>query len=273
MLRYSIRNPFINKKSKKIGRVANIFYNNETVDLREKVNENKQKSNININEIFISKVFEQKIPEKFKLLDIGTGNGYVLENIRKRNKTCKLYGIDNSKTMVEKCEVLKSKHIEVILGSNYEIPFNNNYFDMVTAKNVTRFSAKEVFRVLKTEGKFIYREYGEGKGLIEISDLFKKRLIRSRKLEYYLKLIEESDFNVEEVKRYLVEKIFENVEDIIDVIKSFPMIKNFSSKDEKQIREYFINKKTIKVTSDPFILIGKKIKIKEKKYEKNRIVV
>lgn len=233
-----------------------MFYNNETAKRRQKMSCTTSKISEDINEIFITKIV-QEVNEESKVLDIGTGNGFVLKEVRKKTLyEPKLIGIDSSESLIAEN---KDPSIELIVGNNYNLPFEDDTFDIVTAKNVTRFSSDEVYRVLKKGGKFIFREYGKYKGLVEISEMFKNRLIRSRDIEFYLKKLEKSGFLNIEYQMYLVKREYRTSDDIINIIQSFPYIKNLEQKDLEKVRNYIeSDPKNLTITSDPFILEAEK---------------
>ena len=193
-----------------------------------------------------------------KVLDIGTGNGFVLKLIKEQSpSTVKLYGIDNSPEMVNAGKDLEN--INILLADNYHIPFENGFFDLVTAKNVTRFSADEIYRVLTPNGKFFFREYGKYKGLVEISKLFKGRLIRSRDIEFYKDILANAGFETVEAFSFSIKRTFPSIQSILNVVKSYPYIENYSEKDEKKIIDYLqSDPNNLTITSDPFIIIGGK---------------
>lgn len=148
------------------------------------------------------------------------------------------------------------------LCSNYNLKYENNFFDMVVGKNVTRFSAKEINRVLKPEGLFIFREYGKYKGMMEISKIFKDRLIRSRYKSYYDNKMKSNGFIIINSKYVIEKRIFPNVDAIIGVIESFPMIKEFNKEDENILREIYKESSDINVTSDGFVAVYQKKKVR-----------
>ena len=232
-----------------------MFYNKDVVNIRDSLIHSNTKVSVNINEIFVATIVKG-IKEGSKILDIGTGNGYVLNEIRKVTNDDKgLYGIDNSKYMVE--EAIKNGLSNIFVSDNYSIPFEDGFFDIVTAKNVTRFSAEEIFRVLKPNGVFVYREYGIYKGLVEISKLFENRLIRSRDCSYYVEKLSKAGFSSFEIKKYLIEKEYDSIESVINVVSSFPYVEGLDENDKDLIRDY-LKSNGLVIKSDPFILVGGK---------------
>ena len=90
-----------------------------------------------------------------KVLDMGCGEGKLLE----KNPSM-VYGIDINKTMVEQ---LLKKNLLVKEGSVTDIPFDDNFFDVVHCSNIIEHLAPteaqkmflEIQRVLKKNGKAI----------------------------------------------------------------------------------------------------------------------
>lgn len=235
-----------------------MFYDEKVVKIRESVSTAPIEQEIDINDLFFRKIISL-LKEDDKVLDIGTGNGFVLNQIHKRvNFNCNLYGIDNSESMVCEANQNLTEIANIIKGDNSNLPFKDSMFDMVTAKNVTRLNSFEIFRVLKKGGYFVFREYGKGKGLIEVANLFQNRLIRSREPTFYVEQLEKANLQVISLNTYYIKKIFRNKSDLINVTKSYPFISNYSIDDELTIKNSF-NDFKIKITSDPFILVAQKL--------------
>ena len=131
-----------------------------------------------------------------------------------------LFGVDNSSIMVNQARKLLGGKALIYLGDNSKLPCKDDSFDLVTAKNVTSICIPEIRRVLHEKGYFIFREYGPGKGLIEVSALFPK-------------------------------------ERLIEVVKSFPFIESFSGEDEREILNRF-NRPLEEITSDPLIIVTRR---------------
>ena len=196
-----------------------------------------------------------------KMLDIGTGNGFVLTEVCKTLKKVgdkELFGIDLSEHMVDEAKERskKYKQIEILWGDNHVLPFDDNYFDVVTNKLVTNFSFSEVFRVLKKGGIFIFKEYGLLKGFGGITEMFEDRIKTVDPL-YYLEQLRKKNLQSFSYTQYYFEKTYSR-EDIISVFSMAPIIKDFNvNKDMLKIDDLFVNGK-IDVVSDPFLMIAKK---------------
>ena len=165
-------------------------------------------------------------------------------------------GVDNSSEMVITARENLGESATIIEGDNNNLPFADNSFDIVTAKNVTRYNSDELYRILKDGGYFVFREYGPSKGLVEIANLFRDRLIRSRQIEYYSTKLEKSGFEIVSIEQYEVHRQYQSVQEIINITKSFPFIEGYSKKDEETISESLNG--NCNITSDPFILVAKK---------------
>lgn len=233
-----------------------MFYNEKIVNIRNASITAPVKQTYDINSLFVRKIISF-MRKGCKILDIGTGNGFVLKQIQENSDIeSTLTGVDNSSEMVITARENLGKIATILEGDNNNLPFADNSFDIVTAKNVTQYNSYELYRVLKDRGYFVFREYGPNKGMVEIANLFKDRLIRSRQIEYYSTKLEESGFEIVSIEQYEVFRKYQSVQEIINITKSFPFIEDYSEKDEKTIREYLNG--NCNITSDPFILVAKK---------------
>jgi ubiquinone/menaquinone biosynthesis C-methylase UbiE len=233
-----------------------MFYNQNVVDIRNTSITAPVKQSIDINNLFVRKIISF-MRTGCKILDIGTGNGFILKQIYENsNIRSTLTGIDNSKEMVNEARQSLGNIATIFEGNNNNLPFADNTYDIVTAKNVTRYNSDELYRVLKKGGYFVFREYGESKGLVEIANLFKDRLIRSRDVSFYSTKLEKSGFEIVSIEQFEVLRKYQSVQEIINITKSFPFISDYSLNDEETIiRELNGN---CEITSDPFILVAKK---------------
>jgi len=117
----------------------------------------------------------------------------------------------------------------------------------------------ELGRVLRRGGLFVFREYGEGKGLVEIAHLFSDRLIRSRKPDYYVRQLEHADFKDINIEQFTSQRKY-NQEELLKIIRMFPFVEDLNDSDLEKINELYNGKEVIEVTSDPFILTARSSK-------------
>ena len=163
-----------------------------------------------------------------------------------------------SPEMLEKAkERTSGLDIQLVLGDNMALPFQEEFFDAVTAKNVTNFSESEVYRVLKSPGKFFFREYGPGKGLKEIADLFKGRLVRARDPSFYTQGLESAGFRNISLREFDVKREY-SFEELLQVIQMFPFLDQVREEDRRKIKSYFGDKDKVQITSDQIIIVGEK---------------
>lgn len=235
------------------------FYDKEIAKLRDSLfRETSSVSAETFNDYFFS-IIRKSLQNDQTILDIGTGNGYVLSELLNRfpKYSLNLFGVDNSSIMVDQARRLLGGKALIYLGDNSKLPGKDDSFDLVTAKNVTSICIPEIRRVLHEKGYFIFREYGSGKGLVEVSALFpKERLIRSRNLDYYIYRLKENYFGIEIAEQHKIKRNY-TPEKLIEVVKSFPFIRSFSEKDKKEILNRF-NRPLEEITSDPLIIVARR---------------
>ena len=113
-----------------------------------------------------------RAPSEGRILDIGTGPGFMLKELHELNPRLKLYGLDISEPIVQIARSnLRELGIEPLVfhGDIQEAPFNDNFFDLVTCSNSLSYwpdpvkGINEIYRVLKPNGKAIlfepYKEF------------------------------------------------------------------------------------------------------------------
>ena len=164
-------------------------------------------------ELAIWGVSHLKINENDYILDIGCGGGVNLKRFANIAPNGKIYGIDYSDISVEKSLKLNENFISnglvnVQLGSVSSLPYENEYFDIITGFETIYFwpnflnDLKEVYRVLKIGGTFficnevsIERE-SDKKKYKDIIELLGMNIYSEDQLKDYLKLAKFKNINV-----------------------------------------------------------------------------
>ena len=98
-----------------------------------------------------------------KVLDLCTGTGDIARFI---DKSCEVIGVDFSDKMLE---IARKKYpwINFIEGDCTNLPFEDNYFDVVTIsfglRNIENYdnALDEIYRVLKPNGLFMHLDFGK----------------------------------------------------------------------------------------------------------------
>lgn len=103
------------------------------------------------------------------VLDLGCGAGLDLYLYAKAvGSGGKVYGLDISEDMVNKArqnmEKTGLKNVEILTGESGQLPFSDNFFDVVASNGIYNLSPdkeavmREVFRVLKQGGRTVFCE-------------------------------------------------------------------------------------------------------------------
>ncbi len=80
------------------------------------------------------------LKKHIQVLDIGSGTGFpIIELSQRLGNTCKVYGIDPWKEAVDrirfKIKIWKICNVEMIEGKAEQMPFANNFFDLIVSNN------------------------------------------------------------------------------------------------------------------------------------------
>lgn len=114
--------------------------------------------------------FTNKTP--LQILDIGCGTGTLTLMLKKVFPTAVVTGLDGDPAILEIAKrKMKAQQtdIKLVQGFSYELPFPENYFDIVTSSLMIHHLAtdnkhqtfKEVYRVLKPDGEFNIADWGK----------------------------------------------------------------------------------------------------------------
>ncbi len=155
-------------------------------------------------------------------LDVGCGVGFPLIELSQRLGTsCKVYGIDPWESAIErinlKINTYDLKNVIAIKGVAEELPFDNNFFDLVVSNNGInnvadlRKSLNECSRVCKPGAQFTFTVNLEDT-MIEFYDHFEEILIKNKLVEEVKKMKEQIYLKrkpLDNIKKSLSETGFE----------------------------------------------------------------
>ncbi len=176
---------------------------------------------------FGMKLLEKVILKRnIKVLDIGSGMGFPIVELSQRlGDSCEVYGIDPWKVAVErtnqKIKIWGVTNLNIIEGFAEELPFANEYFDLIISNNgvnnvqdenktfdeIKRVSKKGAQLVItvnlpETMIEFynVYEKVLKSKNKLEELNSLKKHILSKRKpVKHTIKLVEEADFEISEI--------------------------------------------------------------------------
>lgn len=88
----------------------------------------------NVTRTDLNKEFLDSLPRDIKILEVGANVGAQLDGLQKMGFK-NLYGIDINRAAIETSKA-NLKGIDIILGSALDLPFRDNYFDLVFTSGV-----------------------------------------------------------------------------------------------------------------------------------------
>ena len=103
-----------------------------------------------------------------KVLDLGCGTGLELDYYFSLNPSAEITGIDVAPTMLQTLkEKFSRRAVKLILGSYFEVPFENNFYDAaVSVESLHHFTQEEkiplyrkVLQSLAPKGYFVLTDY------------------------------------------------------------------------------------------------------------------
>lgn len=121
-------------------------------------------------------LLDEKIDRTSRILDVGCGTGQTAASLA-ATYGAKVIGLDINPIMVEKTRKRMEKSrlpVEIIQGSIEECPLKDGLFDYIISESVLAFvnapkAIKEIYRLLKKEGRFICNELTINHPLQEIN--------------------------------------------------------------------------------------------------------
>ncbi len=99
-------------------------------------------------------------PQSLSILDAGCGEGHLIQKMHEKNGQHQYYGLDATPIAAEKARE-RCAYATILLGNLTQLPFPDNYFDIVTCTEVLEHvpayekALSEFERVLKPNGKLI----------------------------------------------------------------------------------------------------------------------
>jgi len=244
------------------------YYSLEKAENRESYFSNRplfSKEGIDSNKVFFDYILDsinslKKKNKKIKILDLGTGTGYVPQVLCALSKeNFEIVGVDLAEEMIKVAEKKRNDNrIKYCIADNKKIPFKNESFDIVTNKLSTRFDPNEVRRILKKGGIFVFKEYGKYKGFKEIAGMFKDRYKKTYKdASDYARELSDLDFELVTINFYRINRVY-SLNEIGEIFSMADLIRKFNKDDLIRIGEKLMKDGKIEIISDPFILFAKK---------------
>lgn len=106
-------------------------------------------NNFGITKIQMNESFLANMSKDIKILEVGTNTGMQLGGLL-RSGFKNLYGIELQQYAVEKAKEY-TKEINLIQGSGFDIPYKDNYFDVVVTNGVLIHIAPKDLPIIMTE--------------------------------------------------------------------------------------------------------------------------
>lgn len=242
---------------------SSAYYSEEVLRKRDMFFHAAQ-NNDGITNVLINMIVDTiKIYKKdISILDLGTGNGYLISEVYKRtsngHRQLSLIGIDASQKMIDAASI-RNKNLPIVfkkMDNNY-LKFKDATFDIVIAKAVSNLSCPEIIRVLKQGGWFIYKEYDKGRGLVEIMEQI-PNICTSSGLDIY-KDLKINNLRYLEIRKYFI-PILRNIDEVVSILDTMRILPENLSKDaiKELVKTLYKGKKWKKIHSDPYIIIAQK---------------
>lgn len=207
--------------------------------------------------------------KNFRILDLGCGSGELTLKLSPFFK--EIFGIDYFEDYIKSADKLKrlirAKNVIFIVADGKNLPFKNNYFDIVFSSRGPLSAnidfIRESFRVLKNKGLMIEETIGE-KDKIELKKIFGRGQnypIMETKLRSVKKLLKQSRMKLVESKYFKYYQVYSLINDVIEILERAPIIPDFNKKKDKFYLEEIdkkLNHNGIKLSSHRLFWVAKK---------------
>lgn len=223
----------------------------------------------------VDKVYEDDVLERCsdgsKILDIGTGIGYIpLQIVQKSKKAIEVIAMDLSKSMVKiaRKNTASLYNVVIIRGDAHNLPFKDESFDVVMSK-LAPYNIEEASRILKPGGWYILQMSGRFDCWKEIETIFGDRTSSSiwHRLAAYktswerLEWLESHGFTDLQERDFIVRHYY-TLDQLIRQMEFDPIVKGFNKEKDfhllKELEKKYCSSKGIQITKYPLIIMGKK---------------
>ena len=200
--------------------------------------------------------------DSISILDLGTGNGFLLREVAKRipsERFCSgvFHGIDTSIDMIAiaREDDLGGRLIFDVADNN-KTNWQDQTFDFVIAKAVSNISEAEISRLLRLGGWFFYKEYGPGKGLLE---LFSHLPPMQHPADIVASTLRSLGFSFIQTRKFFVplRRRQNEVRATLEMMRVLPHDTPLATA-QTLVDQYFNGDSEKLVTSDPFIIEARK---------------
>ena len=183
----------------------------------------------------MNKILNEKATMNSRILDLGTGGGEIV--INEFPEALEIVGTDFSpemiKTAKENLKKSKKKNIKFRIMDNLNMDTEDNYFDIVVARN-TCINAKQIYKTLKKDGLLLVR------GVDKLDCWQLKKLFNKGQAFNNIKPISQIDYenildagfkNVELIPIYERE-YYKTKEDLLALLLKTPILNDFTEEHE-----------------------------------------
>ncbi|MGR1083794.1 class I SAM-dependent methyltransferase [Olegusella massiliensis] len=147
------------------------------------------------------------------VLDVGCGTGPVIELLAKKYPEKHFVGLDITPAMIEVAQSKGLSNAEFLVGDAENLPFGDESFDAVLCSNSFHHYPnpgaflREAYRVLRSGGKLILRDYTSNDVVVWLMNTFEMPLarlaghgdVRILKMKEYRELVEAAGFAIEKL--------------------------------------------------------------------------
>lgn len=211
------------------------------------------------------------VGENSRILDVGSNTGFTSLEFAHITKS-KVFGIDISKNCVDEASNILNKDTQDIknrvvfkVGSAYNIPFEDEYFDLVMCGGATSFmgnktkAVNEYYRVLKPWGflatvQLFYIAKPPKKVLVEVSEIIDAKIKYLDKNDWLNIFNTRNKYELYYFKEYRLEdRCRKDVEQYVSMFLQKPHIASLSQEVKKEIYNKWLNYITVFTKNNKYL--------------------